>query len=97
MSGSYYAVIGRICDDDEDSVLAMYAYSQEEAVNEFKQWLWSLDGSSPEAIAEMEAADQGVFVNYVLKSSAPILELNHDAEFLDDTDTPDLPEQPLKD
>ena len=94
MSGGYYAVVGRICGDDEDSVLAMYAYSREEAVNEFKQWLWSLDGSSPEAIAEMEAADQGVFVNYVLMSSAPILELNHDAEFLDDAELLDEAEAP---
>lgn len=73
MSGSYYAVIGRICGDDEDSILTMYAYSQEEAVNEFKQWLWSLDGSDPEAIAEMEAADQGVFVTHVLRSTATIV------------------------
>lgn len=72
---NFYAVVGRICGDDEDSVLTLCADSKEEAINQFRHWMWEQDGSSPEAIAEMEAADQGVFVNYVLMSSAPIEEL----------------------
>lgn len=56
---NFYAVVGRICGDDEDSILTLCADSREEAVNVFRQWLWDLDGSAPEAIAEMEAADQG--------------------------------------
>lgn len=69
---NFYAVIGRMCGDDEDRVLTLCADSREGAVEAFRQWLWGLDGSSPEDIAEMEAADQGVFVTHVLVSTAPI-------------------------
>lgn len=69
---SFYAVVGRICGDDEDSVLTLCADSREGAINEFRRWLWDLDGSSQEYIELMEANGQGVFVNHVLVSTAPI-------------------------
>jgi hypothetical protein len=69
---NFYAVIGRICGDDEDNVLTLCADSREGAINEFRQWMWDLDGSSPEAIELMEDNGQGVFVNHVLVSTAPI-------------------------
>lgn len=75
---NFYAVVGRICGDDEDSVLTLCADSREGAINEFRQWMWDLDGSIPEAIAEMEAADQGVFVTHVVVSTAPIAYCHND-------------------
>jgi hypothetical protein len=68
----FYAVIGRICGDDEDSVLTLCADSREGAINEFRRWLWELDGSSQEDIELMEANGQGVFVNQILVSASPI-------------------------
>ena len=69
---NFYAVIGRICGDDEDTVLTLRADSKEEAINQFRHWMWEQDGSSQEDRDKLEASDQGVFVNHVLVSSSPI-------------------------
>lgn len=69
---SYYAITGRIWGDDEDTVLTLYADSKEEAINQFRHWMWEQDGSSQEDRDLLEANGEGVFINQILVSTSPI-------------------------
>lgn len=72
---NFYAVVGRICGDDEDSILTLCADSKEEAINQFRHWMWEQDGSSQEDRDLLEANGEGVFVNQILVSASPITSL----------------------
>lgn len=74
----YFAVIGRMWGDDEDSVEIMAVENHEAAVEEFKRCMWEYTGiDDPEELKEAQenAADngQGVLISYVLSSSTPII------------------------
>lgn len=72
----YYAVTGRMCGDDEDTVELITAESSDEAAEEFKRRKWEYTGMEgeelAEAQAEAEANGEGVFINHILVSTAPI-------------------------
>lgn len=69
----YFAVIGRLCGDDENSILFLEAENETAASDAFKKWRWGrVENVSPEYIEEAEQNDAGVSVDIVLESNAPI-------------------------
>lgn len=67
----YYAVTGRICGDEEDTLLLVTATEHEEAVEAFKTEL--------RAIRNVDAEDQNepgneIFIGAVVWSQTPIFE-----------------------
>jgi len=76
MSGAYFAVIGRMCGDEEDTVELFANCTRAEARQAFIELMWELEGLDPDELVEMKAlADRGgggVRINHVLKSSASI-------------------------
>ncbi len=76
----YFAVIGRMCGDDEDSVEIMTVPDEAAAKEEFKRRMWEYTGiDDPEELAEAqenaEANGEGVFINHILTSNAPIVDV----------------------
>lgn len=71
----YYLVTGRVCGDDEDTSLTFFCDTKEQAVTDYRETMWELDGTSKDERWLMEACDQGVFINGVFVSDTPITSL----------------------
>lgn len=72
---AFYAVIGRLCGDDEDTVLTFGAEDKEDAIRQFYEAALVIWGIDAEELARLSANGEGWFINNVLSSSAPIHEV----------------------
>lgn len=71
----WYAITGRVCGDDEDTVLIFEADSKEDATREFIEQMWEMDGRCAEDREAAENEGAGIFINSVVRSSTPIEEV----------------------
>lgn len=71
----FYAVSGRVCGDDEDTTLVFKASGRGDAISQFREQMWELEGLTPEEIDQAEACGEGVFVNSTVKSRTAIVEV----------------------
>ena len=74
-----YLVVGRMCGDDEDTVIVYHAASREDAVGLYLDDMWEVELSSytdpdeRQGLREKaEAIGEGYFVNHVFESETPI-------------------------
>lgn len=70
-----YAVIGRIPFDDEDSCYTFTVKSRDEAIEKFSDALYEdsgLDEDCRQRNIKAHGCDNGVFINHILVSDAPI-------------------------
>lgn len=65
----YYAVTGRICGDEEDTLLLVTAAEHDEAVEAFKTELRAIRNMDPE-----DQNDAEIFIGAVVWSQTPIFE-----------------------
>lgn len=65
----YYAVTGRICGDEEDTLLLVTATEHEKAVEAFKTELRAIRNVDPE-----DQDDAEIFIGAVVWSASPIHE-----------------------
>lgn len=72
---SFYAVIGRMCGDDEDTCLNFAAGSKEEAIARFREDGKVVWGVTEDELRRHERNGEGFFIYNVLVSSAPIHEV----------------------
>lgn len=71
MTTKYYAVVGRIPGDDEDSCKVFAARDEEDAVNQFSDWIYETSGSDRADIIASWGED--LFIDYVLSSDSEIV------------------------
>lgn len=74
-----YLVVGRMCGDDEDTVIVYHAASWEAAVGLYLDDMWGVELSSytdpderKEIRQQAEAIGEACFVNHVYESETPI-------------------------
>lgn len=72
----YFAVIGRIPGDDEDTCYLIEGGEQDHAVAEFRRRIWYDDGSSEEDREFFKSTHGGddVYITRILTSESPITE-----------------------
>ena len=75
---NYVAVIGRMCGDDEDTCLMFECVTYDGAIQAFTDAMWAYERMAPDELAEAkelaEANGEGVYINHVLTSTAPIVQ-----------------------
>lgn len=71
---NHLAVIGRECGDDEDSILYFQSMTVNDAMAAFKEEMRVMGGLTQEELDQAEAAGEGIFINHVLTSTAPIIQ-----------------------
>lgn len=67
----YYAVTGRICGDEEDTLLLVTGANHEEAVEAFKAELRAIRNVDAE---DQETPENEIFIGAVVWSQTPIFE-----------------------
>lgn len=72
---TFYAVIGGLYGDGEDTVLTFAAETKEDAIQQYRDAVPVIWGLTDEELATHEASGEGIFINIVLVSSAPIHEV----------------------
>ena len=78
----HYLVVGRMCGDDEDTGITYHVETKAEAVSLYVEDLWEnyfdnggwMEGSRDETRDLIEANGEGVFINSIWVSDAPIKE-----------------------
>lgn len=71
----WYAVQGRVPNDDEDALIVFEAENRDEAVRKFAAELWSNQNIDDETVEEFDArwgSDGGVYVTSVVESNTEI-------------------------
>ena len=71
----WFALQGRVPNDDEDALIIFEAENQEEAVRKFAAEMWSNQNIDDEAIEDFDArwgCDGGVYVTAVIESDTEI-------------------------
>jgi len=66
----YWAVIGRIPYDDEDSCYIIRTTSREKAIENFEKQIYQDSDKDPEKVIEEHG--QAVFINHILTSKSEI-------------------------
>lgn len=67
-----YLVIGRMTGDEEDTPIVIQSDSHNEAVTNYCEQMWEMEGVGSEEAAIAENEDRGCIVNAVFVSEAPI-------------------------
>lgn len=71
----FYAVSGRVCGDDEDTTLVIKAEDRTSALAEYREQMMAINGLSTSELEHLEANGEGIFINSVVMSTAPIHEV----------------------